>query len=505
MVTIDKIKNLVANALEKAVKTKAKAVIAAYIISPIAFIMIPILVIISAIGLAEEIFYIFTESTTENNMTYKDTREGLEKVLNDMSEEQSKNLPVKKELIEKMLECEKATIRQNEVISVEYKKYKKKKKPKPKANKTTTYPKMSVTLNYYDLTYQYRLPWQLLFALTVVNEQEEDFIEEIAEKLKPKYTYRQNLNKSFYDYNDVRKLSYTNYSRTKSGRTTRYKYYPIVAVDTVETYSYRYKYKYKNVNTENGYKCEIDTIEIEDNSQAFLDVIEELDMSSADIEFLIEIIKRLPGGEMVVYELKDVLDKAGLQVDGGGMDKPFNPDVPLIEGAWSRSDLVKTAMSLQGLNYFWGGKYTKKGSNPSWGKYRTVTSAGSWATGKQLKNGLDCSGFVDWAYYQMLGRSVGHGGGTISQWKYSYAINRNDLKPGDVGFYQSGGGKHVGIYIGKLDGVDAFVHSGGRTWGDGAHIAGQVVITKQYKVYNGQPPSKFKYFRRFPIKFKDDE
>lgn len=226
-----------------------------------------------------------------------------------------------------------------------------------------------------------------------------------------------------------------------------------------------------------------------------------------ELGILREVINQMPDTGDLSENLGDIVSISDLGLDVTNYQGvQFNPDIPIIEGEWTRSDLIDTAMSLLDLHYFWGGKYARKGPNPNWGMPKKVTSKGSWSTGKVIPSGLDCSGFVDWVYVQMIGKTIGKGGGTVAQYSNTYPIKESELRIGDLGFYQSGGGQHVGIYAGTHNGKKLFVHTGGRQWKNSTHIAGRTVIsyndTSQY--YKGNAPTKFKYFRRPYVLFADD-
>ena len=72
-----------------------------------------------------------------------------------------------------------------------------------------------------------------------------------------------------------------------------------------------------------------------------------------------------------------------------------------------------------------------------WGTPTTVTASGSGSTGKVLPFGLDCSGFVDWTFYNATDGSYlpGRGGGAASQHGYCTNIAWADVLPGDLVFY----------------------------------------------------------------------
>ena len=111
-----------------------------------------------------------------------------------------------------------------------------------------------------------------------------------------------------------------------------------------------------------------------------------------------------------------------------------------------REAVVRTACSLVGkVNYFWGGKSLVIGWDARWGELRQVTAAGSSTTGTYRPYGLDCSGFVDWVFYNATGGQhiIGHGGGATMQHNYCTDISWSDAQPGDLVFYPDN--SHVGI------------------------------------------------------------
>lgn len=115
-----------------------------------------------------------------------------------------------------------------------------------------------------------------------------------------------------------------------------------------------------------------------------------------------------------------------------------------------REAVVRTACSLVGkVGYFWGGKSLTLGWDSRWGQLRQVTAAGSSTTGTYRPYGLDCSGFVDWVFYNQSGGGyiIGHGGGAMSQHSYCTPISWDDALPGDLVFYPDD--SHVGIVGGR--------------------------------------------------------
>lgn len=115
-----------------------------------------------------------------------------------------------------------------------------------------------------------------------------------------------------------------------------------------------------------------------------------------------------------------------------------------------REAVVRTACSLVGkVNYFWGGKSLVIGWDARWGELRQVTAAGSSTAGTYRPYGLDCSGFVDWVFYNATNGSyiIGHGGGATMQHSYCTDISWEDARPGDLVFYPDN--SHVGIVGGR--------------------------------------------------------
>ena len=118
-----------------------------------------------------------------------------------------------------------------------------------------------------------------------------------------------------------------------------------------------------------------------------------------------------------------------------------------------RCAVVKAALSLVGkVNYFWGGKSLTLGWDYRWGTTMKVTSEGSQSTGTYRPYGLDCSGFVDWAFYNATDGQYypsGGNGGTQAQLNNCYVISESEALPGDLVFASDIG--HVGIVGGRDD------------------------------------------------------
>jgi N-acetylmuramoyl-L-alanine amidase len=99
------------------------------------------------------------------------------------------------------------------------------------------------------------------------------------------------------------------------------------------------------------------------------------------------------------------------------------------EATGVRQEIVEFAKTLQGIKYVYGGSTTK---------------------------GFDCSGFVGYVFK--------HFGITLERSSYDMSrtgtkVNKSDLQPGDVVFFDTNGGlnkvNHVGIYIGN----GKFIHA----------------------------------------------
>ena len=143
----------------------------------------------------------------------------------------------------------------------------------------------------------------------------------------------------------------------------------------------------------------------------------------------------------------------------------------------ARKAVVETAVQLVGrVSYFWGGKSLTLGWDDRWGVPTEVTAAGSGSTGTIRTFGLDCSGFVDWTFYNATNGSYypGRGGGAATQHSYCTNISWSDAQPGDLVFYPDD--SHVGIVGGKdADGNLLIVHCSGGA--NGVVITGSAGFT----------------------------
>ncbi len=120
----------------------------------------------------------------------------------------------------------------------------------------------------------------------------------------------------------------------------------------------------------------------------------------------------------------------------------------------AQKEVVKLALDAIGkIGYQWGGK----ASGPGWGaKFGSSTP-----DSKKRANGLDCSGFVQWVYKTVTGKTMPTG---TSGYGTKPKIQYSQLKVGDVGLLRTPGAEdnHIGIYIGKSSsGEDLWVHCSG--------------------------------------------
>ena len=115
-----------------------------------------------------------------------------------------------------------------------------------------------------------------------------------------------------------------------------------------------------------------------------------------------------------------------------------------------RRAVVERALSLAGkVNYFWGGKSLVLGWDSRCGTTMQVTAPGSSSSGTYRPYGMDCSGYVDWVFYNATGGEyiIGHGGGASAQHTYCTTISWDEALPGDLVFYPED--SHVGIVGGR--------------------------------------------------------
>jgi len=98
------------------------------------------------------------------------------------------------------------------------------------------------------------------------------------------------------------------------------------------------------------------------------------------------------------------------------------------EGGSLGEAIVRTASRYQGVRYRWGGS---------------------------SRSGFDCSGFTRYIYRHKAGIDLPHS--ASAQFRQGTPVSREDLRPGDLVFFQTyrRGASHVGIYIGN----GKFIHA----------------------------------------------
>ncbi len=142
-----------------------------------------------------------------------------------------------------------------------------------------------------------------------------------------------------------------------------------------------------------------------------------------------------------------------------------------------RREVVKTACSLVGkVNYFWGGKSLVLGWDSRWGSVQKVWAEDSPTTGTYRPYGLDCSGFIDWVFFNSSKGTcvLGQGGGAAAQHSYCAPISWDEARPGDLVFYPND--DHAGIVGGRDENGDLrIIHCDGGA--NGVVITGIVGFT----------------------------
>lgn len=155
-----------------------------------------------------------------------------------------------------------------------------------------------------------------------------------------------------------------------------------------------------------------------------------------------------------VIAVAAALSPAGVVADSHAME-PTGEAMEVWERlpddlSMERRMVVTYALALvDKVDYFWGGKSLVLGWDDRWGESAEVTAEGSDTTGTEQPYGLDCSGFVDWAFYNASGGSyiIGQGGGAAAQHASCTDIAWDEVQPGDLLFYPED--KHVGIAAGR--------------------------------------------------------
>ena len=117
-----------------------------------------------------------------------------------------------------------------------------------------------------------------------------------------------------------------------------------------------------------------------------------------------------------------------------------------------RKEIVEVAKSLKGqVPYQWGGKPEKAGYDTKWWTYDENNE----------QRGLDCSGFVQWVYM-----TASYDSSIYGKLYSTYSILESDIKEitedelqaGDIGVYEGLKTNHTGIYLGKKNGKEMWIH-----------------------------------------------
>ena len=133
-----------------------------------------------------------------------------------------------------------------------------------------------------------------------------------------------------------------------------------------------------------------------------------------------------------------------------------------------RRTVVGKACSLAGkVPYSWGGKSSALGWDTAWGTPVLIRSEGSESSGTIRQRGLDCSGFVSWAFINAAGTAEAAetlGSGTFGLWNHSVPVEWSEVQPGDLLWYGdiTTSSAHVGLAVGtNEDGELLVCHASG--------------------------------------------
>ena len=135
----------------------------------------------------------------------------------------------------------------------------------------------------------------------------------------------------------------------------------------------------------------------------------------------------------------------------------------------ARQVLIDTALGQVGaIRYYWGGKPVNAGMPLTVslnGAETAAVGASCEADGKgRAVAGLDCSGFVGWAYWTAFGVKPGMSTGTFTDSLGLVQIGFGELQPGDIGLQAVPGAaaNHIGIFLGMDgNGKALWVHCSG--------------------------------------------
>jgi hypothetical protein len=149
---------------------------------------------------------------------------------------------------------------------------------------------------------------------------------------------------------------------------------------------------------------------------------------------------------------EDWYSKYGLSISMITMTNPLTPSEieaymeKLPENlSETRRKIIEFALSSVGkIPYYWGGK----ASVPGYEGNRFGTLIGADTKGRLLK-GLDCSGWINWVYWSVLGQSLPYES-TSGLALLGTKISRDQLQPGDI-VVRTGEDAHVIMFLGWTD------------------------------------------------------
>lgn len=169
-----------------------------------------------------------------------------------------------------------------------------------------------------------------------------------------------------------------------------------------------------------------------------------------------ELIRRYPLNEQQTLLMEKVFDNSDeirrMLTDYNSLTKEaaevlaaLPEDLPA-----ERRSVVEAACSMvRKISFFWGGKSLLYGWDARWGTLQKVEEEGSRTTGSYRPYGLDCSGFVDRAFFNASG--IYFGGGTKVQYSTCTRVEMDKAQPGDLVFRydENGDISHIGIVCGR--------------------------------------------------------
>lgn len=124
----------------------------------------------------------------------------------------------------------------------------------------------------------------------------------------------------------------------------------------------------------------------------------------------------------------------------------------------SRKKLIRFALESVGrVPYYYGGKASRTAYEGN--HFGSVVSADQ--KGRVLK-GLDCSGWIGWVYWSVIGMEIPYAT-TFSLSSMGTSVERSDLKPGDI-LLRKGDESHAGIFLDWTDdGQIRYIHESAGT------------------------------------------